>query len=433
MENHEQISMPDRLTRVFRLCIALIFWVTAGEAGAQWVGQFSGTNVRLTDVKMVDSMTAVAVGYGRTIVRTTDAGETWLKVMSNGYNLNAVAFVNGTLGAAVGDYRTVLISTDAGETWTPRVVNIPGVSGNFLSVALLGNEMIMIGNDAGIIIRSTDGGYTWDDTVIASRPIYDLFFTRGTFEITWTGFALTIWNAYKTTNNGNTWTRQTLPLTPQGNALRGDIDGAATAYAVGFDNGEIPFSRIIRRAIADTAWSTYPFGPSSPSVILRDVSAPSTHTAYACGSGGIVFRTLDGGATWTSVPTGTTTRLNAIDFLNDHRGLAVGELGTVIFTASGTTDVPAGPELPYGYRLYNNYPNPFNPGTTIRFCIPRREHVSLKVFDVLGRAVATLVDEEREPGDYTARFDGSAMASGIYICRLVTDRYAASTAMLLLK
>ena len=73
------------------------------------------------------------------------------------------------------------------------------------------------------------------------------------------------------------------------------------------------------------------------------------------------------------------------------------------------------------YALEQNYPNPFNPSTTIRYQIPNAGHVILKVYDMLGREVATLVDGEKEVGSYSATFDGERISSGVYIMRLVAQ------------
>jgi len=81
-------------------------------------------------------------------------------------------------------------------------------------------------------------------------------------------------------------------------------------------------------------------------------------------------------------------------------------------------------EIPNGYILEQNYPNPFNPTTTIRFSLPHREHVTLKVFDVLGREVATLVDGEINPGEHSVVFSGKNLASAVYFYRLTTPTFS---------
>ena len=85
------------------------------------------------------------------------------------------------------------------------------------------------------------------------------------------------------------------------------------------------------------------------------------------------------------------------------------------------------------FELSQNYPNPFNPSTTIKFQIPRNGFVTLKVYDVLGNEVATLVSEEKPAGSYKVEFDGSNLASGIYIYRLTSGNYTASKKLILLK
>jgi hypothetical protein len=80
-----------------------------------------------------------------------------------------------------------------------------------------------------------------------------------------------------------------------------------------------------------------------------------------------------------------------------------------------------GPEVVTEYALEQNYPNPFNPSTTIHYQIPNAGHVLLKVYDMLGREVATLVDGIKEVGSYSANFDGARLASGVYIMRLVAS------------
>ena len=71
------------------------------------------------------------------------------------------------------------------------------------------------------------------------------------------------------------------------------------------------------------------------------------------------------------------------------------------------------------YALEKNYPNPFNPSTTIRYQIPNTGYITLKVYDMLGREVATLVDGVKESGSYTAVFNAENLASGVYFARFV--------------
>lgn len=89
--------------------------------------------------------------------------------------------------------------------------------------------------------------------------------------------------------------------------------------------------------------------------------------------------------------------------------------------------------LPTEYALDQNYPNPFNPSTQIDYALPSASDVSLRVYDILGRPVATLVAEQQEPGWYSVRWDGGGASSGVYIARITAGGYVAVRKMVLMK
>ena len=85
------------------------------------------------------------------------------------------------------------------------------------------------------------------------------------------------------------------------------------------------------------------------------------------------------------------------------------------------------------YALFDNYPNPFNPTTTITYQIPESTPVKLEVFNLKGQRVALLVDEVQSKGHYTAYFDASSLSSGVYLYRITTLNFVQSNSMILLK
>jgi hypothetical protein len=89
--------------------------------------------------------------------------------------------------------------------------------------------------------------------------------------------------------------------------------------------------------------------------------------------------------------------------------------------------------IPENYSLSQNYPNPFNPATTINYQIPLAGHVSLKVYDILGREVATLVNEEISAGNYEIKFDGSHLSSGVYFYTLQSGSFNETKKLILIK
>jgi hypothetical protein len=95
--------------------------------------------------------------------------------------------------------------------------------------------------------------------------------------------------------------------------------------------------------------------------------------------------------------------------------------------------VPDQEGLPTSYSLGQNYPNPFNPSTTIHFELPVKSNVSLKVYNILGQEIMTVLNETKVPGSYDVRVDGSNLSSGVYFYRLQTNNYASTKKFLLIK
>ncbi len=89
--------------------------------------------------------------------------------------------------------------------------------------------------------------------------------------------------------------------------------------------------------------------------------------------------------------------------------------------------------LPSEFCLEQNYPNPFNPSTTIQFAVPEASDIKIKLYDVLGREVTTLVNETYQPGIYRVEFEAADLPSGLYVYRLQTDGFVKTRKMMLLK
>jgi hypothetical protein len=98
-----------------------------------------------------------------------------------------------------------------------------------------------------------------------------------------------------------------------------------------------------------------------------------------------------------------------------------------------TTDITKSPSKIDRYHLSQNYPNPFNPLTTISYSVPETGHVTLKIYDLLGREVTTLVDRRISTGTYSVEWDGSAMPSGIYFYRLQAGSHIIAKKLILMK
>ncbi|MBW7841244.1 MAG: T9SS type A sorting domain-containing protein [Ignavibacterium sp.] len=106
------------------------------------------------------------------------------------------------------------------------------------------------------------------------------------------------------------------------------------------------------------------------------------------------------------------------------------DIGCYEFTSTVSVDEKV---LPQSFQLFHNYPNPFNPITTLSFAINQSSFITLKVYDVLGNEIAKLIDEERPAGKYEASFNGSILSSGIYFYRLQAGSLAQTKSMILIK
>jgi hypothetical protein len=89
--------------------------------------------------------------------------------------------------------------------------------------------------------------------------------------------------------------------------------------------------------------------------------------------------------------------------------------------------------IPPKFSLEQNFPNPFNPATQIRFSIPELNTVTLIIYDLIGRKIETLINEEFQPGEYTVGFDAANLPSGMYIYRITAGSYVAQKRMILVK
>ncbi|MFA5010978.1 MAG: T9SS type A sorting domain-containing protein [Ignavibacteria bacterium] len=139
------------------------------------------------------------------------------------------------------------------------------------------------------------------------------------------------------------------------------------------------------------------------------------------------------GLSWTNQIIQTSSGINSIFFSNHTTGYLTVANEIYKTTNGGVGIINISTEIPNEYKLFQNYPNPFNPKTVIRFQLPVASDVSLKVYDVQGREVQTLVNERMQAGTYETAFDGSNLSSGVYFCRIQAGDFTSVKRMVLIK
>ena len=153
-----------------------------------------------------------------------------------------------------------------------------------------------------------------------------------------------------------------------------------------------------------------------------------------------LFKTTNGGEKWFNFSNGLPDSGGVIsiviDTLNERIYLGVGAgavNGSGIYIYDGLSSVNNDKEVPVNFYLYQNYPNPFNPSTKIKFEIPTSSVITLKVYDVLGREIETLLNEVKEAGTYEVELNASEFPSGVYFYKLTSGQFTSVKKLILLK
>ena len=361
-------------------------------------------------------------------------------------------------------------STDNGNNWTS--VNI-GTTFQIADLAIASNGSMFAStgeNETGNgVYRSTDGGATWQHcSMTAGIVAREIKIKSGTIFVSTKDNGLG-----KSTDNGNTWT-ETSSSVPEDNIGAFNITKNGTLLiGVKGSNG-------IYRSTDDGANWTLTSMPQHVRVYSLTVASNNYIFAGTAETHDGIYRSTDDGSTWSKVKTddyeyymngisaldgkiyigsmnlgvystsdfGTTWILNEQGFQSLFGfALAEGQDGTIfattadgVYKSTGTTSVNAENLIPNDFNLKQNFPNPFNPSTTIQYTVGNlptgqagTQFVSLKVYDVLGNVVATLVNEEQHAGVHSVNFEASRICSGVYFYKLDAGEFSETKSMILIK
>jgi hypothetical protein len=233
---------------------------------------------------------------------------------------------------------------------------------------------------------------------------------------------------FRSTDNGNTWTAINAGL-PSYDVYAIASDANGYLY-VGTDGGGV-----FRSTDNGGTWAAINTGLLCN--WFRCFAINSSGRLFAGGDACGAYRLADNGTSWTALNTGLTCPdVHALAFNSEGYLFAAtwGNYGGVYRSVASTTSMRLVEDIaPIGYELGQNYPNPFNPVTAISYQLPKQGHITLKVYNVLGREVATLVNEVKEPGTHKVVWDATCLPSGVYLYEMTTRNTQVSKKALLTK
>jgi photosystem II stability/assembly factor-like uncharacterized protein len=434
-------------------------------------------------VKAVSENVAWVAGFDDFVYRTTNGGQNWIQMgrVTTGDEPQCIeaidsttAFVgSGDVDLAFGGakiYRT----TDGGRHWNV-VYTATGQRSFWDAIHFFDAQNGIAVSDPPepgspyLIVKTADGGATW--TPIANPPVPNaneagwfscLYFYDN--QNGWFGSARLAFTqgaagrVFRTTDGGNTWTGFASGNTNDVTAVRfvSPMVGIRTSYAPPF---------LTRSTDGGQTWTTVsnlPISNIKTMFTATGVNTASGNQLWVSGIAGspskpFILASTDNGATWEQQPMadifpGTALfNMSAASFgassdsvrawavtLDFPSFVSAGQILTYVSRIGFVTSVEEQSSLPIAYSLGQNYPNPFNPETRIRYQLAKPDRVALKIYNMLGQEVRTLVNEFKSAGSFDVLWDGKdnsgqRMPNGVYLYRIETDGLVQSKKMLLLQ
>lgn len=332
--------------------------------GDFWTGiwELLQTPTSVTAIYFWDYDYGFLCGVDSTVYQTTNAGESWNYFGSLGEGVNDIDLgydIYNLKGYVCGNNGTIGYLQD-----TNLVIINSGLSTDFIKISFPVDEKVWIVGDSSVYLYD---GNTFIKQMTSGVKLNSLYFWSELYGLVVgdSGYIAI------TTDGGNTWTQKQNPDP-------------------------------INRNLNDVFFISY-FG-------------------FTVGDNGLILETTDGGETWL-LDTGqlTTNDLQAVHIAGGEvewgPGLAVGKNRTALLYPI-IVSVDDKPKSVDDFHLYQNFPNPFNPNTVIRYQLPVSGNITLKIYDLLGREVAILVNEYKPSGNYEVEFNAAVLSSGIYFYQL---------------
>jgi photosystem II stability/assembly factor-like uncharacterized protein len=386
------------------------------NSGISWTSLSSGERDHIKYLKFYDENNGMAVGDS-TIFRTSDGGRNWTAEQAERTGYLKFFFIDEK-GWAVGTEGTILHTSDGGKSWNPQN------SGTYSSLA----DVYFVNESTGtvvgdkVILKTTDGGESWFfQSLDVPLEIYKVLFTDSE-----NGIALgRQWNnetyILRTTNGGSNWTIQ---------HMAAPVSGLIDIFSLDNNRSWILGGSYILRTI--DGWITLDSLATVEYCANKSISFTDENRGILyCNDR--IFLTTDGGTSWSL--TAELCYIWNVVMVNSSTCYALGYSGTIIkielpmITDAGEQQLI----LNENFVLFQSYPNPFNPVTKIKFSVPMQQEVEIKIYDVLGNEVGTLIRETLSPGVYEREWSGRDYSSGVYFYRLTAGEFVQTRKMILVK
>lgn len=439
-----------------------------------------GSTLSMTAIQMLDTLNGFMGGTSGNLFKTTNGGVSWDSVNTASTNsvgqIKKVSFISPTTGwifftASAPPAGTIYKTTDGGNNWVRQPLGVipePNIASAFVVDSL----NAWVSGSLGVF-KTTNGGTSWakDSVEGPLNPFTDIKMVDATI-----GYGVgAVGKVYKTTNGGTLW--QLIYSHPQSINLSTlqvvnpnfvVVFGANGAVLSTTDGGVTWLTKSLNATAALNSFHTYnpvtntltiyaccqngfllkntisilPIELTGFSVsgLGRDVVLNWT-TATELNNRGFEVQRKKTGGDWESLSfingKGTSTKTSEYKFVDKTpgEGKFSYRLKQIDYDGSTWTSYSVDVEIgnPMEFELSQNFPNPFNPSTVIRFALPEAGVTTLKVYNSAGEEVATLFNEYLETGTHSIKFDASKLSSGIYFYKLESGKFSAVKKMSLIK
>ena len=424
-------------------CLDLVKYVPAAAPPPNpttWFEQITPLTGTLASVSAPTDNAVWAVGYISNtvgpplVVRTTNGG-TYASALGTGIGATVPLFnvwgIDENTALATGSNSSgafVYKTTNGGTTWT-QVFNQPSGFINIINMKDANNG-IMCGDPVPAaggrwsIFRTTNGGNTWDST--------GCYLPQTGSEAGWNNAMSSIGNnvwfgtnntkVYYSSNYGSNWTAQ-----PTTGVAGGD---GTVVHFSNATNGMYGGASLVTTTNGGTNWVS---NPGTGTGNYSGITSNGTNWWTVRFSTAVGFSS-NNGTNWSTAYTTATGTIAHITRSRTGNLLYASKTNGQMLKYGVTVGVtPVNGQIVKDFALSQNYPNPFNPTTNIKFAIPQSGLVTLKVYNMLGKEVATLVSSTLAAGSYTYDFNASALASGVYFYKLETANFSEVKKMSLIK